>query len=95
MASPLFAQANPPKTEWAIGFFSKANADGTITVLASYKSWTCEVVDKKQLDGVIPGDLVEFEFWMKGQVVVIVTLVNHKMPGKEELAKLLEKYGKK
>ena len=95
MASPLFAQDSTPKTSWALGFFSKANADGTVTVLASYKSWQCEVVDKKQLEGVIPGDLVEFEFWMKGEVVVIVTLVNHKVPGKDELGKLLEKYKRK
>jgi hypothetical protein len=59
-----------------------------------YISSRIRLVDKKQLEGVIPGDLVEFEFWMKGEVVVIVTLVNHKVPGKE-LGKLLEKYRRK
>jgi hypothetical protein len=91
----LMAQEKSPDTKSAIGFFSGYNKDGTIMVAASYKVWKCEVKEKKQAEGLAPGDLIEFEFYMGADVVVIVKLVNYKKPTQEEFERISNKYQNK
>ena len=82
------------ETYWAIGFFNALNEDGTVEILASYQKFVFILqsdIKIEELD-LMPGHLVEFEYYEDEVGFVIVQMINHKIPTKSELGEIFKRY---